>query len=212
MDCKSNESREGLDSLNIGFFHAPVVVLGPGRRVGMWLRGCERHCHGCIAPELWSREPADLHGIKETFDLILEMAKNNDCTGVTISGGEPFEQAVVLGKLIQKLAPIIPDILIFSGYTREEWEKNHPWIKNIACLVDGSYEEDNQCDEAWRGSGNQNMIIYSKEFIESYEEWKKTKKGPLQLARNVGRVLGIPKQKMANTVHFLPLGNKEENE
>jgi anaerobic ribonucleoside-triphosphate reductase activating protein len=178
----------------------------------MWLRGCERHCHGCIAPELWSREPADLHGIKETFDLILEMAKNNDCTGVTISGGEPFEQAVVLGKLIQKLAPIIPDILIFSGYTREEWEKNHPWIKNIACLVDGSYEEDNQCDEAWRGSGNQNMIIYSKEFIESYEEWKKTKKGPLQLARNVGRVLGIPKQKMANTVHFLPLGNKEENE
>jgi anaerobic ribonucleoside-triphosphate reductase activating protein len=210
METRPNESVERGDLLNIGFFHAPVVVLGPGRRVGMWLRGCRRHCPGCIAPELWSSEPSDFHDVCETFDLILEKSKKHECEGVTISGGEPFEQAVVLGKLIEKLKPILPDILIFSGFTHEEWEREHPWIKNIACLVDGSFEEENLCDEAWRGSANQKMIIYSKEFMEKYEVWKQSKKGPLQLARNVGRVLGIPKQKMANTVHFIPLGNGEK--
>jgi anaerobic ribonucleoside-triphosphate reductase activating protein len=181
--------------LNVAFFFAPLVVLGPGRRIGLWLRGCSKHCSGCLAPELWSPEPYNWLSIEETFDEILRLSQGQQCCGLTVSGGEPFEQIKALNNLCHKLFPIMPDILIFSGRHREEWENTTDLTHKIACLIDGPFEESKPCPEAWRGSANQNMIIYSDFFRQDYENWRQLKKGSLQLAKPIGRVLGIPHAK-----------------
>lgn len=31
----------------------PVMVLGPGKRIGIWFVGCRHQCKGCSNPELW---------------------------------------------------------------------------------------------------------------------------------------------------------------
>ncbi|MDR2354353.1 MAG: radical SAM protein [Deltaproteobacteria bacterium] len=195
--------------LNIGFIFAPVVVLGPGRRVGLWLKGCSRECPECISPELWPKEPSNYHDIEDIFVQILELAAKYDCNGVTISGGEPFEQLSSLKILLSRLQPVLSDILIYSGYSYLQWEEYYPDIKNISCLIDGAFEKDNPCDEGWKGSNNQKMIIYSQNFENIYNKWKESKKGSLQLARPVGRLIGIPHNKLIGTYNYLRIDNND---
>ena len=33
--------------------HWPVTVLGPGRRVGIWMQGCSIGCPGCVSRDTW---------------------------------------------------------------------------------------------------------------------------------------------------------------
>lgn len=33
----------------------PVYNLGPGRRVGIWVQGCDLGCEGCVNQTLWGR-------------------------------------------------------------------------------------------------------------------------------------------------------------
>ena len=35
----------------------PVTALGPGKRIAIWVSGCERHCNHCANPELWKQYP-----------------------------------------------------------------------------------------------------------------------------------------------------------
>ena len=78
----------------------PVETLGPGRRAGIWTCGCDRHCPGCANPELWDREaygemkPADIVRVIETLER-----EGGAVDGITITGGEPFEQAEELAAL-----------------------------------------------------------------------------------------------------------------
>ena len=39
--------------------HWPVTVLGPGRRVGIWMQGCSIGCPGCVSRDTW---PAPTEG------------------------------------------------------------------------------------------------------------------------------------------------------
>ncbi len=36
--------------------HFPVTVLGPGRRIGIWLQGCSIGCAGCISQDTWEAD------------------------------------------------------------------------------------------------------------------------------------------------------------
>jgi organic radical activating enzyme len=141
---------------------------------------------------LWVSDPGDWLGIDETVAKILGLAKQDNCQGLTISGGEPFEQLPAIESLLTRLLPSMPDILIYSGHYRQEWERSCQIIKRIACLIDGYFDLTRPCDDAWRGSDNQNMIIYSPDLADCYEKWRQTRKGALQLARPEGRILGIP--------------------
>jgi hypothetical protein len=95
----------------------------------------------------------------------------------------------------QSLAPAIPDVLVFSGRPREEWELNCPEIRLAARLVDGAFEEDNPRPEAWRGSANQNMTVYSPGLAGAYENWRRERKGRLRPDRPRDMVVGIPFQR-----------------
>lgn len=164
----------------------PVWTLGPGRRVGIWTCGCDRQCPGCANPELWD---AGSYGDLAVADVIrtiqeLERRGYGRPEGVTITGGEPFSQKEELSCLVEALQKITDDILLYTGFLREEllaWED--AVIGRVAVLVDGPYLEERNDEHPLKGSENQRIHYIRPEFRERYEEYIRGMEGR-RLAQN----------------------------
>ena len=108
--------------------------------------------------------------------------KPNYISGLSILGGEPFDNITAVKRLTGKVKDIYPEknIWIWSGYTYEQLLLKEPAISilhDIDILVDGRFEEDKKdLTLPFRGSSNQ-RIIDVKKSLESnsvvlYEEVK----------------------------------------
>lgn len=161
----------------------PVESLGPGKRVAIWLVGCKHRCKGCSNPELW--EPNGQASIcpRELFQAILRIAEENPVDGITITGGEPFDQAEELLELVSLLHHLTADILVFSGYYHKELISDpvaKAILEKIAVLVDGPYIEDlNKCLPL-RGSSNQHILLFDKDLKSEYDRYLATKERRIQ--------------------------------
>jgi len=95
--------------------HYPVTTLGPGNRVGIWFQGCSIRCPGCISLDTWSFD-GDETKISDVIEAIEPWLQTAD--GVTISGGEPFDQPKQLKCILEQLRTLLRtgDILVYSGY------------------------------------------------------------------------------------------------
>jgi len=137
------------------------ATLGPGARAVIWVQGCLRACPGCIAPDL---QPPD-GGREATIASLAEwLLAIPDIDGLTLSGGEPMEQAAALAELIEQVAGH-RDLTTwcYTGYTLEQLvaEGNEDRLRLLALLdvlVDGPYVEDRHTDLLWRGSDNQRIL------------------------------------------------------
>jgi len=86
--------------------------------------------------------------------------------GFTISGGEPFYQPESLGYLLEALACIKDDIIVFTGYTLEELigrkdKAVEKALKYCSVLVDGPYIKANDDGVGMRGSSNQKIRVFN---------------------------------------------------
>lgn len=138
------------------------TVLGPGPRAVIWVQGCTRHCPGCIKPDLWDREGG--HD-RDADDLADWVAGLPDIVGLTVSGGEPMEQAPALVRLVEGLrARRDLSVWLYTGYTHEEVlttgsvEQRH-LLSLLDVLVDGPYIEQLAGELPWRGSRNQRLVL-----------------------------------------------------
>jgi len=160
----------------------PVTVLGPGKRIAIWVAGCTKHCKSCANPELWEKESfpdMSVADLKQALCMLYEKT-NEPVDGITISGGEPFEQAEELLELITFLKEKTEDILIFTGKTKEELMQEEPAalvLSEIAVLVDGEYIEEENYGEVLRGSKNQKIHIQNTAFAEKYNAYLKENEG-----------------------------------
>ena len=100
--------------IRISRLHYPVTTLGPGRRIGIWLQGCSIHCPGCISADTWTTNA----GMTLLDNVLAHLAPwLTAAEGITISGGEPFDQPEALIALLAALRARTPvDILVYSGY------------------------------------------------------------------------------------------------
>lgn len=100
--------------LALSRIHFPVTTLGPGRRLGIWFQGCSIRCEGCISGDTWRFRNGDIH----PQDIVRSIsAWLDECDGVTISGGEPFDQATQLRSLLEEIKSRRPtNVLVYSGY------------------------------------------------------------------------------------------------
>ena len=94
--------------LLVNKLHAPVTVLGPGRRIGLWLQGCSIHCKGCVSTDTWDFDPRRSMTVDDVLAwcraaVARAAAAGEQITGLTISGGEPFDQADGLRVLVDRL-------------------------------------------------------------------------------------------------------------
>lgn len=149
--------------ISLGRMYYPVKTLGPGNRVGIWMNGCNRGCTGCISPDLQIYDASKEVTVNELMKMIRCIEAPID--GFTISGGEPFLNPMTLKALVQSLASICDDILIYTGYKIEELRAQEneavDSILNIcAALIDGPYIKELNDDKGLRGSSNQRCLIF----------------------------------------------------
>lgn len=131
-------------------------VNGPGDRFVIWTQGCRKMCKNCYNPETWSHYRNNLVDI----DFLVEEIKNSNSTGVTISGGDPFEQPEELFYLLGKIKQLdLSDgVIVFSGYTIDEIRgvrELEKCLDYIDVLIDGLYIEEKRITNGLAGSSNQ---------------------------------------------------------
>lgn len=153
-----------------------AITDGPGVRVSLYVSGCRNHCKGCHNPESWDFNFGKVFN-QESLNELLDAIKPSYIAGLTICGGEPFEEEnqKVLVDVIKKVRQTYPNknIWCYTGYEYEdllEGGKKHievtkDMLKYIDVLITGPFilelmdiTENNK----WRGSTNQKIIDLNK--------------------------------------------------
>lgn len=142
------------------------VVDGSGRRSVVRVAGCSLRCPGCHVPQTHRRENGDLVPISSVVNEIVANRANHD--GVTILGGEPFDQAASVAELVARLKKLGLHITVYSGNTIETLigrkDKSVDYIlTHIDLLIDGPFVRQLKENAGeYRGSRNQRMISLSR--------------------------------------------------
>lgn len=143
---------------------------GPGDRFVVWVQGCSRRCPGCFNPVA---QPFPGTGYDITIPQIMNGIPDA-VEGITISGGEPFEQPEELLRLVRAARDRKLSVLIYTGYTYEELmnsfsgmkrELMHDVLKHTDYLIDGPYVRENPSRNKWAGSGNQRLLLLSEGIV-----------------------------------------------
>jgi len=139
------------------------IVDGPGLRFTVFTQGCSICCEGCHNPDTW-----DFDGGTEMFlDEIIDVMLSNPLTdGLTLSGGEPFDQAADCACLAAVAHENGLNVWTFTGKTFEELlveSKSDPDVKSLLeqtdVLVDGRFVVTGRTlSKKWCGSRNQRVI------------------------------------------------------
>lgn len=185
----------------ISLLHYPLQVLGPGRRVGVWMQGCSIRCPGCISGHTWEQKGGERLAVGELMERIKPFLSR--CDGVTISGGEPFDQPEALFSLEEGVREHgVDDVLVYSGYSFRELQGRHgTMLRRFAALVDGEFRQGAETEAGWKGSENQRLFVMSgnHELQRRYQQFAATgsEGRRLQLVAGGGGVfvLGIPGQR-----------------
>lgn len=135
------------------------IVDGPGFRYTIFFQGCSHHCDGCHNKATW-----DFAGgtNKSTDELMEDIARNPYIDGITLSGGEPFDQPEELLSLLCALKEKHYHVIAFSGYTFEQLlakKDTAACLNHIDVLIDGEYMSSKRTlSLRFRGSSNQRVI------------------------------------------------------
>lgn len=142
--------------LSLSRVHFPVTTLGPGRRLGIWVQGCSIRCPGCISSDTWAKKSPDID-VTELLDRIRPWL--HECDGITISGGEPFEQPEALEQLLHAIRQLSgANILAFSGLPLEKLASLDIVKRGLVdCLVSDPFDVSLGQTKYLRGSDNQRM-------------------------------------------------------
>ena len=145
-------------ALSLSRIHFPVTTLGPGRRVAVWFQGCSVRCVGCVSLDTWA-VGRGATTVERAFEAIAPFLAEAD--GLTVSGGEPFDQPEALAALLRAWrSGHRGDVLVYSGHPLEALE---PALSAMRGLVDAvmadPYLVDRPQTLALRGSDNQRLRI-----------------------------------------------------
>lgn len=157
-----------MNTLRISGIEEESIVDGPGIRFVVFTQGCKHNCKECHNPGTHS-----FHGGTDMdIDYIVEKIKENPLLkGVTLSGGEPFEQPKACMELARRVKKLGLDIFCYTGYTIEEIQKDETkkeLLLEVDTLVDGRFILDKK-DPLLKFRGSQNQrIINIKEYLAAW--------------------------------------------
>lgn len=148
------------------------IVDGTGVRVTLFVSGCRNHCKGCFNQATWDFDYGDEFTPIEENEILVGVAPDY-IDGLTILGGEPFEEEnqKALLPFIQQFKKQFPNktIWMYTGYVLEkdllaEQRKHVPGttdeiLKCVDVLVDGPFiKEQRNLELKFRGSENQRVM------------------------------------------------------
>lgn len=139
------------------------IVDGPGLRYVVFVQGCSHNCRGCHNPATHDYDGGRDAAVE---DLVAEMRQNPLCEGLTLSGGEPFDQAWECSLLASRARIEGKTVWTYTGYGLDyilrQARRSVPWallLHHTNVLVDGPFVESlKSYDAKFRGSTNQRLI------------------------------------------------------
>jgi len=155
--------RSGGALLRIAGVVEDSIVDGPGLRFTVFAQGCSHACPGCHNPHTHAYGGGHSASVA---DLLARVRANPLLDGVTLSGGEPFDQAEGLADLASGVHALGLSVMTYTGYALERLlarEGSVPgWRKLLAetdILVDGPFVARLRDPLLpFRGSSNQRIL------------------------------------------------------
>lgn len=151
--------------MNIAQYRKYDISNGPGVRINIFVSGCTHNCKNCFNKEYHDFN----YGFKYNEDFKNEVindidSNRNILSGVSILGGEPFQQ-IDDNDMIDLLKAISSrgiNIWIYSGYLYETIilsQKMKSILELCDILVDGPFVENlKDLNLKFKGSSNQRII------------------------------------------------------
>ncbi|GAA1980062.1 4Fe-4S single cluster domain-containing protein [Terrabacter lapilli] len=154
--------------LRIAAISPLTEVEGPGKRFAVWAQGCSIRCDGCFNPHLWGAAGGRPTGPDE----LAQQALASGAEGVTLLGGEPFDQADGFATFARTVRDGGLSVMTFTGHYLEDLrgpDAPPSFAALLAAtdlLVDGPYLAD-QLDHArpWVGSRNQRFHFLTDRYL-----------------------------------------------
>lgn len=152
--------------------HYPLETLGPGKRLGIWFQGCSLACPGCMSRHTWDPRAGTATGVAQVLAL-WRRALADGADGLTVSGGEPLQQAAALARLLAGAArlrdearrhggsagPRPADLLVYTGYEPAELTpERRGALDGADAVITGRFRVAEPTRLAWRGSANQRIV------------------------------------------------------
>ena len=148
-----------------------TTVNGPGIRTGIWVQGCTLACPGCCNATTWSPDGGTEWDVDALAATISEEAAEGT-EGITLSGGEPFQQTRQVLELVKAIKILEPDwtVFLFTGYrlneVKEMGEKAVLLLHALDIVVTGRFRKELRRHAKWRSSGNQEVHYLTDRYKE----------------------------------------------
>ncbi|MDQ3366798.1 MAG: radical SAM protein [Myxococcota bacterium] len=130
------------------------------------MQGCTLGCAGCFNPTTHDAAA----GQELTLDALavqLRAARDAGVEGLSLSGGEPLQQAAAAAALLEVARGLGLSTLAFSGYQREEIEllpQGRDVLARLDVLIDGRYVAGERLATGLRGSANQRIQLLTARY------------------------------------------------
>jgi anaerobic ribonucleoside-triphosphate reductase activating protein len=189
-----------MSPLRVNRLHHPVTALGYGSRAGIWVQGCSIGCRGCASRDTWD---ADAGEPMEPAEIVEWLDSLGSVDGVSVSGGEPFQQAEALAELLGAIVewrgnrPV--DVLAFSGYAWPRLAAEPafaPALDRCDAVVAGPYVDARNTGAPLRGSDNQRIVVLTALGTARYGAGVDLPPRRMQVASDGDRIrlIGIPQR------------------
>lgn len=140
---------------------------GPGWRAALWVQGCSIRCPGCFNPHTWSAAGPSA----SISDVLAALTSDPRIEGITLLGGEPFDQAHSLADLAEAVQERGMGVITFTGHLLEDLRRQADTgtarlLAATDLLIDGPY--DFRVPDTVRplvGSSNQRFINLSPRYV-----------------------------------------------
>ncbi|WP_439383930.1 4Fe-4S single cluster domain-containing protein [Amycolatopsis lexingtonensis] len=153
-----------MELLNLHRIVDVTAAEGPGVRCAVWTQGCSVRCPGCFNPQTWTTRGGTL---TPWPDLVSHVLAIPGIEGVTLLGGEPFDQPEPLGHFASAVRSEGLSVMTFTGHVLEDLPPSK-LLDSTDLLVDGPFLADRpEPSRPWVGSVNQRFHFLTDRYDES---------------------------------------------
>ena len=139
---------------------------GPGTRAVIWTQGCSLGCPGCFNPQTHPFSGGEIAAGEELFQRIVELGPAIE--GLTLSGGEPFQQREAVAALLARIRRETNlSVIVFTGYAWEELQampKAAGLLAGVDVLIAGRYVAAERVARGLRGSANKTIHLLTPRY------------------------------------------------
>lgn len=137
---------------------------GPGVRSVVWVQGCTIGCTGCFNPETHDASG----GIQPVATTeITNWVRDNEVEGLTVSGGEPFQQFEAVLELGQMVRSIGKSVVVLTGFTSKQVFKLarlDTLVEAFDVVIAGPYLVSHHSAASLRGSSNKEFLFLTNRY------------------------------------------------